>query len=159
MEEIARRSRVSKGLIYTYFRNKEALLTAVIGEGMTAISRFLPDTATGEPRAALAAMVRASFGMVRTQRTFVSLYLSLLTHPAVIRRHRTSLLRVLDRFRSAVASGLEASGHTDADRRALVLIATLDGVMLHYLIGGEGYPLEEVRDLILCDWLDEKETR
>ena len=155
MDEVARRSGVSKGLIYTYFKNKDALLSAVIEEGLRSIRGLLPeeDESEDEPRRAVATMVRSSFEMMRSQKTFWSLYLSLITHPGVIRRHRAGLMRAAEEFRRVTVRGLSASGHQQADLRALLLLATLDGVMLHYLRAGKLYPLEEIRDHILRDWL------
>jgi hypothetical protein len=46
-----------------------------------------------------------------------------------------------------------------ADLRGLLLLATLDGVMLHYFLAGEAYPLEEIRDSILREWADQQEEQ
>jgi AcrR family transcriptional regulator len=155
MDELARRSGVSKGLIYTYFKNKDALIGAVIDDGVETLGRLLPGEAEfrADPRRAVAAMVRSSFESMRSQKTFWSLYLSLLTHPVVIRRHRAGLMRAAEQFRQMVARGLSAAGREGADLSALTLLATLDGVMLHFLVAGDLYPLEELRDHILRDWL------
>lgn len=159
MDEVARRSGVSKGLIYTYFKNKEDLLGAVIDEGLKSIKGLLPEDSESEeePRRAVATMVRSSFEMMRSQKTFWSLYLSLITHPGVIRRHRSGLKRAAEDFQRVTVRGLSASGHPQANLSALVLLATLDGVMLHYLMAGKPYPLEEIRDHILRDWLTQEE--
>ena len=159
MEEVARRSRVSKGLIYAYFKSKDALLEAVIDEGVKSLGRLFPGDAAleADPRNAVETMVRSSFQMMRSEKDFWSLYLSLITHPGVIRRHRSALVHAAGEFRRVMARGLGAPGIPNAELRALTLMATLDGVMLHYLMVGELYPLEDLRDLILHDWLNESE--
>lgn len=159
MDEVARRSGVSKGLIYTYFKNKEALLGAVIAEGLHSLQRLLPEDGEIEtnPRGAVATMVRSTFGSMRSQKAFWSLYLSLVTHPGVIRRHRATFLQAAEQFRRVAARGVSSMPQERADLRGLLLLATLDGVMLHYLLAGEAYPLEEIRDHILREWADQQE--
>ena len=159
MEEVARRSGVSKGLIYTYFKNKEALLGAVIAEGFHSLQRLLPEESELEanPREAVGAMVRSTFASMLSQKAFWPLYLSLVTHPGVIRRHRATFLQAAEQFRRVAAKGVRHARDVHADTRGLLLLATLDGVMLHYLLAGEAYPLEEIRDHILREWVDQQE--
>ena len=161
MDELARRAGVSKGLIYTYFKNKDALLRAVIDVGLQSLGELMPEDAPSrtDPREGVATMIHSSFASMRSQKTFWSLYLSLLTHPAVIRRHRAGLVHVAEEFRHVIARALRAAGHEKPDIAALALLAMLDGVMLHFFVAGDLYPLEEVRDHILQDWLKEREER
>ena len=159
MEEIARRSGVSKGLVYAYFRNKDALLGAVIDAGVQSLERLIPGDAASQadPRKAVETMVQSSFRMMRSQKKFWSLYLSLITHPGVIKRHRSALVHAAEEFRLATARGFGGTANPKADLAALTLMATLDGMMLHYLLVGELYPLDDLRDYILREWLNESE--
>jgi len=150
MEQIARRARISKGLIYNHFPSKKALLKAVAMRGVEELmASFPPNLEEMSPRQVLEELINNSFEAVRRRREFWALYINLFTEPLLVPRYRSFFMGEAEKFRSFVASRLEQAGMPAPDAEAALLLAVLDGVFLGVLIAGDAYPLESVRKLVL----------
>lgn len=150
MEQIARRARISKGLIYNYFPSKKALLKAVAVRGMEELAGTFPSNG-GEltPRQALEAFINNTFDLIGQKREFFALYINLFTEPLVVPRYRSFFLQLIEPYRQFLASRLRQAGIPEPEKEAILLMSMLDGILLHVLIARDAYPLETIRHLVL----------
>jgi AcrR family transcriptional regulator len=150
MDQIARRARISKGLIYNYFPSKKALLKAVAVRGMEEFAGTFPANVEElTPRQALETFINNTFDLIQQKREFFALYINLFTEPLVVPRYRSFFLELLEPFRRFLASRLRQAGIPEAEKEAVLLMSLLDGILLHVLIARDAYPLEAIRQLVL----------
>jgi AcrR family transcriptional regulator len=154
MEQIAKRARISKGLIYNYFPTKKALLKAVAIRGMEEFAgTFPPNSEELPPRQVLETFINNMFDLILRKREFFSLYINLFTEPLVVPRYRSFFLQVVQPFRRSLSVKFRQAGIPEPDMEAMLLLALLDGILLHVLIGRDAYPLEAMRQLVLQKYL------
>ncbi len=158
MEQVASRARVSKGLIYNYFPSKKRLLEAVLRRGIDDVREGvrIPPGGIDSPDA-MAEFINHMFALVRKRATVLRLYVSIMTEPIVMRRFKNLLVDVEDETDHFLARGLRLCGWADPEGEAQLFHAMLDGVLLHYLLGGGRYPLEAVRARIIERYARRKE--
>ncbi len=150
MDQIAKRARISKGLIYNYFPTKKALLKAVAMRGMEELAGTFPPNADElPPGQVLETFINNTFDLIQRKREFFALYVSFITEPMVVQRYRSFFLQVIEPFRRSLSLKFRQAGIPEADKEAMLLLALLDGVLLHFLVGRDAYPLEAIRQLVL----------
>ncbi|MGB2958276.1 MAG: TetR/AcrR family transcriptional regulator [Bacteroidota bacterium] len=158
MEQIARRARISKGLIYNYFPSKKALLMAVAVKGMEELAGTFPSNVEElTPRQALETFINNTFDLIEQKREFFALYINLFTEPLVVPRYRSFFLQLIEPFRRFLASKLRQAGIPEAEKEAILLMSLLDGILLHVLIAREAYPLDAIRHLVLQKYVYPRE--
>ncbi len=150
MDDVVKKAKVSKGSAYHYFESKEALLEAVVAEGIGAFSLLL-EKVEGERSALgkLEALINISFDMLKADTRFWKLYFSLLTQMTLPKSIKKALAPVLTDLFVYMKALMEEMGVEDPALESKILGAVLDGVFLHYILIGNEYPLEEMRRKII----------
>ena len=150
MDDVVRRARVSKGSAYHYFDSKEALLEAVVVDGLTAFESVVGQVeGQALPKEKLATLINISFGMLEDDMRFWKLYFSLLTQTTLPTSIKKVLQSVVGNMFEYMRRLFEEMGVEDAGGESKILGAMLDGVFLHYVLVGGDYPLDEMRRKIL----------
>ena len=151
ISQIATAAGVSKGLMYNYYESKEALLQAIIqngfelGQGMVESSI---EQAKG-PEEVLQLVVESSFTEVLKNPEYWKLMTSLALQEDVM---KTIAPEVEAKRKELLAFGknlYKQLGYPNPMEQALLFAATLDGVMLHYILAPPDYPLETVKNLLI----------
>ncbi len=147
---IAREAGVSTGLMYHYFDGKDALLEAVVREGMERITVLLRDyPSSDDPAEVLRRVVETSFDATVRDMTFWALYFHVISQPDLpenVRRIFSDFIRTM--FDNMIRL-LRGAGIRDAEVEVYLLGALIDGALLHYLLIGDAYPLEKVKNKII----------
>lgn len=150
MDDVVKRAKVSKGSAYHYFVSKEALLHAVVVNGLSAFGSLMERVETARtPKEKLAALINVSFELIEEDTQLWKLYFSLLTQTTLPRSVKKILQPVITQMFGYMKKLFEEMGTKDADGESRILAAMLDGVFLHYLLVGRTYPLGEMRRKIL----------
>ena len=143
MARVAEAAGVSKGLPYHHFENKEALGRAVISRHLDAILEVLQRWPDGDPADRLRWFLDQALGHARRNQSSYRLYLSLALQPGTremvmeeVGRRRESFAAV-DRALAGIFEGL---GHPRPETEALVLRATVDGLIQYLLMAPEQFP-------------------
>lgn len=84
ISQLAKHAGISKGLMYNYFESKEALLAALIEEGLDEILAYMDPNHDGvlTPEE-MEAMIRKTFGAIKENQQFWTLYISIVLQPRV----------------------------------------------------------------------------
>lgn len=150
ISQIARSADVSKGLLYNYFDNKEALLEAIVmqavetGEQMLEALRSEPGTA-GEK---LHRMTEMSFQIVEDNLHYWKLMTSLAFQTDALESLMPILKKKQDMVLELVSDWFEEMGEKQPRETALFYGAVMDGVMLHYL-QMKDYPVARMKTYVL----------
>lgn len=154
VDDVVKRAKVSKGSAYHYFPSKEALLRAVVVNGLSAFGALVERVESAQsPKEKLAAFINVSFDLLEADVRVWKLYFSLLTQATLPRSVRKMLEPMVGEMLVYMKTMFEQMGTKDADGEARILAALIDGVFLHYLLVGSNYPLNEIRQKILSRYI------
>jgi AcrR family transcriptional regulator len=151
ISQIATAAGVSKGLMYNYYESKEALLRAIVQQGFDLGEDMLEDSmakANG-PEDLLKLLVDASFSEILKKPEYWKLMTSLALQEDVM---KTVAPEVEAKRREMLEFGknlYEQLGFENPMEQAMLFAATMDGVMLHYILSPQDYPVETVKQLLI----------
>ncbi len=153
MARVAEAAGVSKGLPYHYFESKEALARAVVAAHLDGVVQVLSRWPSAPPDEQLRWFLKSALDHARTYQDSFRLYLSLALHPGT----RELVLAEVER-RQALLDGVEgelrsifvALGHPVPEIEALVLRATVDGLIQYLLMAPDRFPADEAVSRLLA---------
>ncbi len=151
ISQIATAAGVSKGLMYNYYESKEALLRAIVQQGFDLGEDMLEDSmakANG-PEDLLKLLVDASFSEILKKPEYWKLMTSLALQEDVM---KTVAPEVEAKRREMLEFGknlYEQLGFENPMEQAMLFAATMDVVMLHYILSPQDYPVETVKQLLI----------
>ena len=143
ISQLASRAGISKGLMYNYFESKEALLIAIIEEGINDIMTMIDPNLDGtlEPRE-FEGFIRKTFTGIRNNMQFWTLYISVVLQPRVKEfLEGKPFNNIMERFGPLLLEYFERMGFEDPYLEMLTFSALIEGfgVLLVYV-----YPTEEL---------------
>jgi AcrR family transcriptional regulator len=152
MSLVAEAAGVSKGLPYHYFHGKAALARAVIEKHLSSIVERLSEWPEGPPTEQLRWFLETALRHAKANQGAYRLYLSLALQPATrdlvldeVARQGQALTgldrKLLDVFREC--------GHSEPGTEAVVLRATVDGLIQYLLLEPERFRIEEAVNRLL----------
>jgi len=149
ISQLAKEAEISKGLMYNYFESKEALLIALIEDGIKDIMTMMDPNMDGqlEPEE-VEGFIRQFFRSVNENIDFWILYLNVLMQPQV-----KSFLEdkpfgnVMEQFAPKMLAYFEKMGFEDPYLELLTLSAMIEGYgsLLIYVNPNEEFPKESIQ--------------
>jgi AcrR family transcriptional regulator len=145
VRQIAQQAGIAQGLLYNYFASKEQLLVEIMERGMNyALKAFEAIPPNAAPLVQLEALIRQIFVELEKQAAFWRVFYSL--------RNLTSFNKILGaairervlHLKDFFANLYLQAGLPQPELRAYALYATIEGMILQYLLLGAEYPLPEI---------------
>lgn len=148
---IAREAGVSQGLLYNYFESKHDLLRAIYRRGMQDVAEsFARGRGDATARDRLETLLRGSLEIAGRNRRFWILLHGLRHQPAVLEELGADVAGWTERIVAELESLSCAAGAARPEIEARVLFALIDGLVQHYVLDPDGYPVEEVVAAVLA---------
>ncbi|MEA3477843.1 MAG: TetR/AcrR family transcriptional regulator [Bacteroidota bacterium] len=149
ISQLARHAGISKGLMYNYFESKEALLIAIIEEGMQDIMAMIDPNQDGilEPEE-VEGFIRNTFKGIRDNMQFWMLFINVVLQPPVKEfLDGKPFSNVMERFGPRLLEYFERMDYEDPYLEMLTFSAMIEGygILLVYLFPGDELPQETVR--------------
>jgi len=145
MDSIAKKAKISKGNLYNYFENKEALLKDVLRYGLDeCLAYFTVINSKLLTEDDFKKAIYTNFEMIKANESFWKLYYNLVTQPQVQDLFSKIFLPFLEEFMKIFETYFENKGDEHPFETALLLGSTLDGISLGYIMMGKTYPLDGV---------------
>ena len=148
---IAKRAKISTGLMYNYFGSKDELLETIIREGMEIIE--LPFAKASEPNGSkrrIAEMIDGIFEIMRIEDPhFWRLYLIMLMQPGLPEAASSLFSAFLERIFGELESTFRDLGYADPQAEARIFAALGDGLMLHYWLAKKEFRLDSIKEILL----------
>jgi AcrR family transcriptional regulator len=147
---IAAKAGISKGLLYNYFANKEALVKEIILEGIRQMMQKLDfDFEKEITESRFKELIEKNFALLQKEATYWSLYIAVITQPAVIALVKGEIFELVSPFITALTKYYQKKGVRYPETQSLLLGAVLDGVAIDFMLSPEEYPLDEIKALIM----------
>ncbi|OFZ06624.1 MAG: hypothetical protein A2338_01075 [Bacteroidetes bacterium RIFOXYB12_FULL_41_6] len=151
---IAKRAGISKGLIYNYFDNKEALIVAIVTEGFEEFTRMIPEThGQSLSKEQLIHYLNTTFDVLTTDFQYWKLYFSIVMQPEVMKLIEDQLMAIMMPVVMLMADYYESQGVANPMAHARMLGAILDGISLNYMLDPENFPLTDIKNILFQKFL------
>ena len=154
MNKIAKKAGVSKGLIYNYFESKDDLLFAIVNHAVEVGEQiFDAYKDISNPRESLTTMIHLAFLTLKEQAHYWKLMTELMLQEDVMAKVKNLLAGNMKETLETVEALFTAMGSETPLIDTRMLLATLDGISLHYLFAFEEYPLKEMEQRVLKQFI------
>ncbi len=150
MEKIATRAGVSKGLIYTYFKNKEDLLLELLESGLERISEKLDPNHDGVlEKHELLRFVRVMFEELQNNPDLWKMYFGLSFQKDVMEIAQERLQNKVEPIYKMLYQYFEQQGYARPMVEAVFFGSLMDGLGFNFILSPENFPLEEIIEKVL----------
>jgi len=149
ISQLSAHAGISKGLMYNYFDSKEALLLAIIEEGIGEIMSMIDPNHDGilEPEE-VEGFIRNTFKGIRSNMQFWVLFITVVLQPPVKEvLEGKPFSNVMERFAPRLLEYFEKMGYEDPYLEMLTFSAMIEGygVLLVYIFPNEELPEETIK--------------
>ena len=163
IEKIARKAGISKGLIYNYFSSKDDLLESIITCGFPYFDEIADNVPENLPAIdQLESLLNNFITSLKKNLAFWKLYQSIISHPTVSRgmvKFKEYFETVFSPLLSKIFTALFTQiSESEISIEVLIFAALLDGIAFDYVVIGEDYPLESIKQKIINNYQREVNT-
>ena len=154
VSQIAKKAKISKGLMYNYFTNKEKLLDEIIQEGFNSLTELEYEAKRGvDPEVQLEEFIDAVLGNLYSNFTYWQLYLALLVHPEVQKKFEKKMQRFRDEFVKALASLFKKLKVKNPELEAFLLGTFFDGLVLNFMVAEDLFPIKKIKEALISKYI------
>lgn len=145
MEAIAKKAMVSKGNLYNYFDSKEALLRAVLKNGLDQFSDFFHEIQSEiNSQEQFEKIIRMNFETLKLNKRFWKLYFNLVSQPSAQKYFSDIMEPLIPAYMNIFGGYFRKRGYKNPEASAMLLGSSMDGISLAYLMMEDKYPLDQV---------------
>jgi len=140
ISQIAKEAKISKGLLYNYFENKEELLVQVMSDGIEYLLRSYQHQSEEKASDELKKMIQTSFDMMDEDHNHWRLYFSTMMQAEVQELVMAKLMETLMPVFENLARIFSELDFKEPLNEARIFGAMLDGLGMNYLLDAENFP-------------------
>jgi len=154
VSQIAKKAKISKGLMYNYFTNKEKLLDEIIQEGFNSLAELEYETKRGvDPEKQLEEFIDAILDNLYSNFTYWQLYLALLVHPEVQKKFEKKMQQFRDEFVKALTALFRKLKVKNPELEAFLLGTFFDGLVLNFMIAEDLFPIKKIKEALISKYI------
>ena len=160
ISEIARKAKISKGLMYNYFASKEKLLDEIIQEGFNSLAELKYEGERGvDPENQLEEFIDAILDNLYSNFSYWQLYLALLIHPEIQKKFGKKMQRFRDEFIKTVSSLFRKLKVKNPELEAFLLGTFFDGLVLNFMVAEDLFPVKKIKEALLSKYINSKSLK
>jgi len=157
-EEIARKAKVSKGLIFSHFDTKQDILFAIVDEQFDRIiSNVLKENDARPAKERLVSFVDATVDLIKNDPLLARLSLQLNLddgYRKLMKNKKTK--QYLDAFLSQMKAVFSELGSNKPELDSFILMFLFDGIVANYTVAPELFPIDDIKhhlvDILVSRW-------
>jgi AcrR family transcriptional regulator len=150
ISKIAKKARISKGLMYNYFISKDELIRAIVHAGFERIMSTFDTNRDGIlTEEEMAFFLEENFRVIRDNFPYWKLYYSIISQPAVQRLAMEQLKEFLPELMKVMTDFFRQRGVVDPEMEALYFGALMDGIAFNFIMNPDEYPLDKMKEFLL----------
>jgi AcrR family transcriptional regulator len=147
---VAKRAKVSKGLIYNYFKSKEEILLTLISDLFDEAMELMDvDPEVPLTRDKFIHVINRSVDVSVENPQRWKLYMSLSFQPDVTPLLMEKMLPRIQPFMIQMNNYFTERGHEDPMTMMRYYSAVMDGVQMHILMDPQNFPVEKVKQMMI----------
>jgi AcrR family transcriptional regulator len=149
-EEIAKKARISKGLIFAHFPTKQDILFAILDEE---IERILPESfKDNDPRPArerFVSLINSWLDVIKNERLLVRLVLQLNLDEEYRKVMKKKGKQYFEVTFTRLNKLIEQLGSDKPDLDCFLLMFVFDGIVANYTVAPELFPIDAIKDHLI----------
>lgn len=150
ISQIAKKAKISKGLIYNYFESKNDILKELIDEGFQEVSSLMTPEQDGVlPEGEFIAFIEKSFDMVKKDLQHWKLFYSLMLQPTVAENFAEKYAKAAEPYFKVMYEFLTSQGVTDPEGDMMIISAMIEGALLYTVVASDIFPLEVMKQKVI----------
>jgi len=147
---IAKKTGVSKGLMYNYFKSKEDLLISIIHDQVHLIHDQFDENHDGSiSKAEFLSFIKKSIKIIKDNPDYWKLYTQLAFQPKVISLITNRFDDIASNYAKLVYELFEKNNIEDIEGELLLFNAVIKGATLQYLAYPDVYPIDQIENKLL----------
>lgn len=150
---VAKKAGVSKGLIYHYFDSKEAILSAIFDQLVEMGDEILNFPSGFTPADKIRQTLQGTFNFIEKQSGVGRLMIALALQPETFNTLKPKIDEVNRSQMTLYVEMLRELEYENPELEAYRLGAMMDGFLLGFITMGDEYPLEEMKQKILDEYV------
>jgi len=151
---IAKEAEVSKGLLYNYFKSKEALVEALVMSAMSEVDSVLGELTDSDPKAMLRNVFTWFFKEMRERHDHWRLITELTFKIDKFEFVHDIVTNKLNEFVGLLQSLLTEMNYPNPLGEARTIAALFDGIGIQSLMVREDYPLDEMEEYLIMKYCE-----
>jgi len=158
--QIAKKAKISKGLMYNYFKNKENLLEAIVLEGFSKIMELDYGLSNSDkPVDKLRSMIDETLNNLSNNLHYWQLYIALLVQPRVQKKFENKLSNFRKYFITVMAEIFKGLGSNNPKLDSFLLGTHFDGLALNFIATPDDFPMEEIKQALYTQYCKPKRKK
>jgi AcrR family transcriptional regulator len=154
ISQIAKKAKISKGLMYNYFASKEKLLDEIIQEGFNSLAEMKYEGKRGiDPEKQLEEFIDAILDNLYSNFSYWQLYLALLIHPEIQKKFEKKMQKFRDEFIKTVASLFRKLKIKNPELEAFLLGTFFDGLVLNFMVAEDLFPIKKIKEALISKYI------
>lgn len=149
MNAIAKKAGISKGLLYNYFSSKEELVKDIIEMAFEEGDKMMEGIEQYAPSEQLEMVFEAFFRDIVENQQFWKLMLSLALQVDQFPFIKKGVQEKMEGYFQIIGQLLQAIDYPYAETEAKQIAALFDGIGIEYVLMGDEYPLEEMKNHLI----------
>ncbi len=147
---IAKKSKISKGLIYNYFDSKKEILNEIIKYGFVTIFQSLDIKENGIlTKDEFVFFIKENFKLLQENIKHWKLFYSLMLQPQVTKTFASDYKNMVTPLFKMLFNFIDARGSNDPQGDLMAISAMLEGAFLYAVATPEVFPLEVMQEKII----------
>lgn len=157
VSKIAKQAGVSKSLLYNYFESKEELLKDIMAEGLDLfLSSYHIQSEKKFTDEDMINFINRTFETLKANAPYLKLYFSIIMQKNVIEIVQEKMTKIMMPFFELLTIYFQEKNLEKPSNYAILLGATLDGISINYLAQPEIYPIEDMKELLIKQFVYQK---
>jgi len=150
ISRIAKSAGISKGLMYNYFKSKEALLKDIVISGISDLTgTFDPNRDGILTTEELEFFINQIFEILKTNTKYWKLYFAIILQPSVLKMIETDFSKIIAPMFQMLEEYFRRKGYKNPELESKLFGAMLDGLSFHYVIDPSNFPLEKIKQTLI----------
>ncbi len=150
VSQIAAKAKISKGLLYNYFKSKDDLLKSIIENGLNEIMMMTEQMKGGKnAKEKLSLLIKLSVEHLKKYTAFWDLFISLLLQPDVQKKTGAIFIQYRNEAVNLMAELFRQMDSENPDMDAFSLGTQLDGLGLNYVAAPDKFPIDKMKDYLI----------
>ncbi len=150
ISQIAKQAKISKGLMYNYFKSKENLLHDIMFSGLedfknSLIVKDINKINKGE----IINFIDVNIDLLKSKPEFYRLYFSLAMQSFIVKLFEDEMQKMFGEIFHKFILYYTQQNEKNPYAKTRFLIAAFDGIGIHYLQDIKNFPLDEARQMMI----------